>query len=348
MKKLICLCFLAVISTQIWAQRQFENLEDYMRNVYSLNEEQIAQFANVRNLFLDELNLKKSKVMSSAEYKKECRILYDQYYANVKLFFTSDQYTKWTSCIERLDRYRELGEIKFIEREKILRLYEAESKWNEQRITIRNMDIPGQTKLENLEQLRIEFNLQIDEILGSELGHWFRTNKEAHLRALGNMDKYQISYNNAYDMAIIENDYHKQKQAIHYSQRKNNEKEELLLSLDDAEYYELETKIGQSIASRWKEINDNKLNYSLRTEYGLSSAQISKYKDAYNTYLISEHMIVYEQRNLSPEDKRELLVSANNKFCDTVAKLIPTEKYSQWEAYRLFQFNKKLDRKITK
>lgn len=348
MKKLLCFCWVLCFSSHILAQNRFEDFDSYMRAVYSLNQDQIKQYALVRSSFLSELEMTKNKVISSAEFKKASKVLYNQFYAKVETIFDSDQYSQWSTCIERLERYRELSEIKFVERAKIRLLYKAESSWNKRRINIRNMDIPGQSKLEEIEKITVELNRQIEDILGAELSLWYRSMKDAHIKALGNMDKYKISYNNAYTMAIIENDYYKQKQIIHYSQRKNNEKEELLLDLDNAEYTEIEEKVGRLIAKRWKEINDDKLDYSLKTRYGLSTAQISKYKDAYNSYLISEHLIVYEQRNLSPDEKRELLISANNVFCQAVAELLPSDKYSRWEAYRLFQFNKKLDRKSNK
>lgn len=348
MKKLLCFCCALCIGGHILAQNHFENLDSYMRSVYSLNEDQINQYVLVRNSFLDELEMTKNKVVSSAEFKKAFRTLYNQFYAKVSTIFDSNQYSQWSSCIERLERYRELSETKFVERAKIRLLYNAESSWNAKRISIRKMDIPGQVKLEEIEKITAELNRQIDDILGAELSLWYRTMKDAHTKALGNMDKYKISYNNAYAMAFIENDYYQQKQVIHYSQRKNNEKEELLLELDNAEYAEIEAKVGQLIAKRWKVINDNKLDYSLKSQYGLTAAQISQYKDAYNSYLISEHVIVYEKRNLSPDEKRELLISANKVFCQAVEELLPNDKYSRWEAYRLFHFNKKLDRKCNK
>lgn len=348
MKKILCFCCALCISGHILAQDNFEDLNNYMRVVYSLNEDQLKQYALARNSFLQESEGNKNRIISSIEFKKADNLIYDRFYANVGTIFNPDQFLRWSTCIEKLDRYRKLSEIKFVRRAKIRLIYKAESSWRNKRTNIQNMSISEEEKLIEMEKLIDALNQQIDDILGPEIGLWYRSMKEAHIRALGNMDKYKISYNNAYVIAFIENDYYQQKQMIHHSQRKNNEKEELLFNLDNAEYLEIKAKVGQQIADRWKKINDEKLEYTLKSQYGLSAAQISKYKDAYNSYLINEHIIVYEQRDLSPEEKRELLISANKVFCQTVEKLLPADKYSRWEAYRLFHFNKKLERKCNK
>ena len=78
-----------------------------------------------------------------------------------------------------------------------------------------------------------ELNIKIKQILGTENGTWYIEYKRLFFRALDNMDKYGVTYKDAFTIAKIEDTYKQKRANILNSNKKNAEREVELMAIDD-------------------------------------------------------------------------------------------------------------------
>lgn len=286
----------------------------------------------------------KNKKISSAKFKEEQKKLYKKYGVIVSNVFSKGRYKTWSSCTQELERYHVLSETKLVSIEKMRALHKVESQWEKERDQMWTGAGEESKKYQNAEDMLTNLNKQIRAILGIEDGNWYISYKRMTFSALDNMDKYGVSYNDAFIIAKIE-ETHKQKRIniLNNRRKKNAEKEVEFVTLDDKMAKEI-TAAVPSASMRWKKVNSARLDHNMKTKYGLTQAQITQFKTAYNKYAIEEYKII-SQKKLSDSDKYNQLSQLNDDFCKTVNPLFRAANYKKWHGWWKYDFERKMKRK---
>ena len=157
------------------------------------------------------------------------------------------------------------------------------------------------------------------------------------------MDKYGVTYKDAFTIAKIEDTYKQKRANILNSNKKNAEREVELMAIDD----EMAKKIAKTVPSvsvKWKKVNNAALDHTLKSRYGLNQEQINKFKTAYNKYAIEEYKIL-NQKKLSDSDKYDQLSQLGETFCKTVNPLFKVDNYKKWDGWWKYDFERKMKRK---
>lgn len=285
----------------------------------------------------------KNKKISSAKFKEEQKKLYKKYGMIVSEAFSKGRYKTWSSCTQELERYHVLSETKLIPIEKMRALYKAESEWEKEREQMWAGAGEELKKHQVTEDMLTNLNKRIREILGIEDGNWYIFYKRLTFAALDNMDKYGVSYNDAFAIAKIEETHKQRRINILNSRKKNAEKEVEFMTLDDKMTKEIAAAVP-SASARWKKVNNARLDYSMKTKYGLTQTQITQFKTAYNKYAIEEYKII-SQKKLSDSDKYNQLSLLSDDFCKTVNPLFQAENYKKWYGWWKYDFERKMKRK---
>lgn len=322
-----------------------DRLKTYMAETYDLSDIQFQSYLKISNDFDTEDALLKTRRMSASELKKQKKALYGKYYDAVKDIFNNEQFFNWSTCIERLDRYRTLSERLFVPRNKLRALYNAEKKWKQERKTMWNSSIEESLKHKKNAELLDDLQNRTYQILGQKDAEWYWQQKFLTDMAFRNMDKYSVSYNEGMAIAEIESEY-KTKRFILNSD-KSRRRTDIDADIVKSETNKIEAirkAIPEDAAERWQTINNHTLDYTLRKVYGMNKEQIVKYKNAYNAYVIEEYGIL-DSKTLSVSEKEKKLEEANDEFCEKVRSFAPAETFKKWLGRRQYVFNRRMVQK---
>lgn len=340
----IVICFLAN-GINMFAQGSINNLFDYMKVVYKLEDNQINTYISLKNKFDAKNEQLKKIIISSDEYILKQNELFNEFYANVKLVFNEEQYFRWTTCIEKIERYLVLSETRFVRRAKLRALYKAETMWLQSKKELWDSNIDDCSKYLEEEKLYESLNNTIKEILLSE-AEWYLNFKLLSQSAKSNMDLYSVSYNDGFKIAEIEKKYSiLRHEILDIKNLKWSEKEIKLSMLESKKKEDMSSNLSSDVATRWMQVNENKLNTIMERKYGLKRNQIDSYRIAYNKYAIEEYKILNEYNNKSMKEKETLLRYANNMFCSEVKVLFNDDKYKEWFGWRMYSFERRLKAK---
>lgn len=320
-------------------------LQQYMTETYGLTTEQFERYCSIAKRFDERNDALKSRNVSSKTFKTSQRRLYDDFYNQVKTTFDSVQFFKWSTCIERLDRYRVLSESYFVGRNKIRALYNVESEWSRQRKELWESSLEESEKHRKNEEMQNALQEKIQQILGDDIAGIYMRSKTICLQALSNMDVYSVSFNDASHIAEIEMEYKSRRQLINADKSlKRSEVEiEMERNWDDL-ISSISSDMPADIFTRWYAVNSNKIDYTLKKKYGLNPSQIVKFKNEYNAYVLAEYSIL-SSRTISNSEKVAKINSANDDFCGKVRELFSSDAYSRWLGRRQYELNRRLSQK---
>lgn len=222
-------------------------------------------------------------------------------------------------------------------------LFDAEKIWLNKRKQVSKESTEESKKHENNEALLTELNNNIKQILGEENGNWYISYKRTINRALGNMDKYGASYNEAFAIAQIEESYKQKRVNILNSSKKYADKE-VEIMLNDEEMAKQIAIVVPLVFTKWKKVNNAVLDYTLKNKYGLSQESVAEFKKAYNKYAIEEYKIM-NQKKTSDIDKYNELSKLSETFCKTVNPLFNATNFMKWSGWWIYNFERKMKRK---
>lgn len=347
MKKIILSLSLLLIGSigysQIIPSVDIGQLKEYIMKTYKIDSQKADNYRQILQSLQKENEQIKNKKISSTQFKIEQKKLYKKYGIIISQTFYKGKYTKWSSCTQELERYHVLSESKFIPYEKMRALYKAETEWVKGRDNMLTKTSEEWKKHESSGTMFSELNDKIRQILGTEDGNWYIAYKRLTFRTLDNMDKYGASYNDAFAIAKIEESYKKKRINILNSDKKNVEKEIDIMAIDD-EMTKMITSSTPSVSTRWKKVNNSRLDHILKTKYGLTHPQIADFKIAYNKYAIEEYKI-FSQKRLSDADKYNQLSQLSENFCKTVNPLFKEDYFIKWCGWWKYDFERKMKRK---
>lgn len=346
-KKMMLFCMLMCIVSVILAQNQFASVSQkmlYMCRSYNITQSQYAKYGKELRTFQKERSNLKDKVISSEKYRQEYQKQLDELTTNVSLIFSSMQFEKWANIVRANDNYLYLSE-------ELLTPIDIVSSI----INLEEQVMDSMARIEMISDTKIKIQKRIDiynykkkknnEILGSAIGSKYTTYKLNQWNAYKNMDRYNISYSDAEKIAIIERESSGARQGL-WNSNKNNPSEyhrQLEANYNNKEV-RLKQSLSKSVFDKWSQINKKTLDYELNTKYNLTSSQISKFKDLYNTYIIQEYSILYKSK-LTKGEKLQKITEANKQFCDGVSKFFPVAYFEEWRGRRMYSFEKLLERK---
>lgn len=317
--------------------------KEYMMRTYKINSQKADEYEQILFSLQKENDQLKNRKISSTQFKAEQKKLYKKFGTIISQAFSGGKHKKWSSCTQEMERYQILSENKFIPYEKMRALYKAESEWVKERDKMHKDTGEAWEKYENSDTMVSELNIKIKQILGTENGTWYIEYKRLFFRALDNMDKYGVTYKDAFTIAKIEDTYKQKRANILNSNKKNAEREVELMAIDD----EMAKKIAKTVPSvsvKWKKVNNAALDHTLKSRYGLNQEQINKFKTAYNKYAIEEYKIL-NQKKLSDSDKYDQLSQLGETFCKTVNPLFKVDNYKKWYGWWKYDFERKMKRK---
>ena len=219
--------------------------KEYMMRTYKINSQKADEYEQILFSLQKENDQLKNRKISSTQFKAEQKKLYKKYGTIISQAFSGGKHKKWSSCTQEMERYQILSENKFIPYEKMRALYKAESEWVKERDKMHKDTGEAWEKYENSDTMVSELNIKIKQILGTENGTWYIEYKRLFFRALDNMDKYGVTYKDAFTIAKIEDTYKQKRANILNSNKKNAEREVELMAIDD----EMAKKIALFVGS---------------------------------------------------------------------------------------------------
>ena len=320
-------------------------LHDYMTETYGISDDQFKAYMEFSSDFDRKNEELESKRITVDEFKKLKRQLYDEYYGQVKSVFDEKQYFEWSTCLERLDRYRYLSERLYVPRQEMRALYNTERKWKKEREELWNSNIDESMKHQkNNENLKILHD-QIRQILGETTAEAYSKYKAMDNMAVRNMKKYSASYNEAMKITEIEAEYKVKRQVLNSDKsRKRVDIDADITMCEKEKAAAIKKSLPEDVYERWQTINDDMIDYTLRTVYGMNKKQIAEYKNAYNEYVLKEYFIL-GSKQMPASEKAEKLVEANICFCEKVRSFAPAETYEQWFGRRQYVFERRMEQK---
>lgn len=347
MKRLILMILGCCLSSSVFLLKAAEDgqLHDYMVQMYGITDEQFKSYIDISIDFDTQLDELRSKRISVDLYKKMHRQLYDSYYKRVKGIFTEEQFWDWSTCIERLDRYRYLSERLYVPRNSIRKLYKSEKEWKSTREELWDSNIDESQKHQKNAELLSDLQDKIIQILGQEIAASYNEYKVKDNLTVRNMKKYSSSYTEAMKITEIEDEYKQKRQSLNADKsRRRVDIDADIIKCEKDKAEAIKRLLPDDVYERWQTINDNNLDYTLSTLYGMNKSQIREYKNAYNTYVLDEYLIL-ESKKLTISEKKEKLVKANDAFCEKVKTFAPAETFNQWLGRRQYVFDRRMIQK---
>jgi|GEM_PF-2091167 hypothetical protein len=344
--KIFIILFSVMCGFDGFAQESKPGRFEYMKTVYKLEDGKVEAYMSLRSQFDSSNSSLKDRRISSQEYLREQKNLFDIFYAKVKLIFNEEQYFRWSTCIEKIERYLFLSEDRLVRRAKVRALYKEETKWLESKADLWESGIDASSKYEAELVLLDSLNASIRRILPDD-AEWYIDFKALGQNAMSNMDMYAVSFNEGFRIAEIEKKYSIMRhEIIDRSGMKWADKEMDMSVLENKKKEEIFSCLPNDAAMRWFQVNRNRLNNIMGRKYGLDKKQISSFRTAYNKYAIEEYKILNEYNDKSVSEKEVLLREANEIFCNEVKPLFADNKYKEWYGWRQYTFKRRIKAKL--
>lgn len=317
--------------------------KEYVMKTYNVDSKKADRYEEILHSLQHEKDQLRNMKISSTRFKADQKKLYKKYGAIINQAFYEGKDRKWSFCTQELEHYHVFSESKFILYEQMRALFDAEKIWLNKRKQVSKESTEESKKHENNEALLTELNNNIKQILGEENGNWYISYKRTINRALGNMDKYGASYNEAFAIAQIEESYKQKRVNILNSSKKYADKE-VEIMLNDEEMAKQIAIVVPLVFTKWKKVNNAVLDYTLKNKYGLSQESVAEFKKAYNKYAIEEYKIM-NQKKTSDIDKYNELSKLSETFCKTVNPLFNATNFMKWSGWWIYNFERKMKRK---
>ena len=317
--------------------------KEYVMKNYNVDSKKADRYEDILHSLQQEKEQLRNTKISSIQFKADQRKLYKKYGTFINQAFYDGKDRRWSFCTQELEHYHVFSESKFIPYEQMRALFDTEKVWLNKRERMSKESTDESKKYENNEALLTELNKNIKQILGEENGSWYIAYKRTVNRALGNMDKYGASYNEAFAIAQIEETYKQKRVDILNSSKKHADKEVEMMKNDK----EMSKQIAVAVPlvfEKWKKVNNAMLDYTLISKYGLSQEKLADFKKAYSKYAIEEYKIL-NQKKQSDADKYIELSKLSEEFCKTVTSLFSAANYTKWSGWWKYNFERKMKRK---
>ncbi len=104
--------------------------------------------------------------------------------------------------------------------------------------------------------------------------------KRLFFRALDNMDKYGVTYKDAFTIAKIEDTYKQKRANILNSNKKNAEREVELMAIDDEMAKKKIAKTVPSVSVKWKKVNNAALDHTFEIKIWAKSGANKQIQDS--------------------------------------------------------------------
>lgn len=195
-------------------------------------------------------------------------------------------------------------------------------------------------KYEKENEMNRKHKERIVQLLGEEDADWYFTYRALETRTFINMDRYGISYKDAMDIAGFEEEHKRMREKAYRSGKPYGEIEIDLLNLEEKLEQNV-TKTLPNIQTRWNAINHAKLDYDMKSRFGLNSVQIKEFKTAYGKYAIEEYRIM-GQAGISGSEKYSRLSRLSEEFCKKVEPLFQPDNYKKWFGWWDYKFQLKM------
>lgn len=349
MKHFLLLLYLGCcLSSIAWSQTVSADetrLYEYMSGTYGITIDQFKAYMKISSDFDRKSEELENSRISADTFRKKKRQLYDEYYNQVKKVFNDEQFFDWSTCLERLDRYRYLSERLFVPRNRIRALYKTEREWGKDREDLWNSNMDESMKHQKKAELLSALQERICQILGNETANVYSEYKAMENLTHRNMKKYSASYNEAMKIAEIEKEYKHKRQVLNAD--KNRRRTDIDADITECEKLKdeaIRSALPDDVYERWKTINDNMLDYTLKSMYGMDKRQIAEYKNAYNSYVLEEYFIL-NSKEIPIQEKEAMLDKANDNFCEKVRSFAPANTYRQWLGRRQYVFERRMAQK---
>lgn len=333
-------------SSQIPRTNQISSVqrEIYMRNSYGLTIWQAKEYTNALNFKKDKILFLQSKQISAERYIAEYESIYDEFKSQVSKIFFSSQFEMWRKVIaDNCEIYRMLSEDWLVPIDKVLKVSEIETGYYQKRydMSLSNMDELGKKK--EKARLGTELRSNLNKILGEELGRTYLLRKHIWEDAIKNMDVYNISYKEAYNLSEIER-YYKGKRSEVYAKGINKGEQKIELEkVENDKLQALTTMLENSTFLKWESRMNNYLEFSLINDYGLSKLQVEKFKELYNSYVFEDYKI--RKSRSSESDKYIMSMKAHQKFCANIKSIFNHKTYDRWLVEMTYKFERHRDSK---
>lgn len=329
-----------VAYSQVIPNVDVKKRKEYVMKTYKVDKNKANQYEHILSSLQEENYRLKEKKISSVQFVADQKKLYKKYGEIISNTFTKGKYKTWSYCNQELEWYQLLSDYKLIPYETMRILYKTEKEWVNKRRQLWNGSNEEWTKHEKSESMLAEQEDELRQILGLDNGNWYINYKKLYFRALANMDKYETTFKDALSIANIEQEYKQKRNDILNKGKKYAEIELELLSNDD-EMSNAIANIAPSAHNNWKKVNNAILDYELNAKYGLTQAQITQFKTAYNKYSIEEYKI-RNQKKVSNTEKYNQVCQANEAFCQIVNPLFKVENYKKWYGWWKFSFERRM------
>ncbi len=302
--------------------------KEYVMKTYGVDAEKADAYEEILTSLNQENDGLKSRKMTSQQFRTEQSKLYKRYGTIINQTFYGGKYRTWSYCTQDGERYQMLSDNRLIPYNKMRTLYEMEREQFKEHNALWKGTDEESVKYEKENEMNRKHKERIVQLLGEEDADWYFTYRALETRTFINMDRYGISYKDAMDIAGFEEEHKRMREKAYRSGKPYGEIEIDLLNLEEKLEQNV-TKTLPNIQTRWNAINHAKLDYDMKSRFGLNSVQIKEFKTAYGKYAIEEYRIM-GQAGISGSEKYSRLSRLSEEFCKKVEPLFQPDNYKKW------------------
>lgn len=320
--------------------------KEYVMKTYKVDAEKADAYEEILTSLNRENDELKSRKMTSQQFRTEQSKLYKRYGTIINQTFYDGKYRTWSYCTQDGERYQMLSDNRLVPYDKMRALYEMEREQFKVHNALWKGTDEESAKYEKENEMSKNHKARVIQLLGEKDTDWYFTYRTLETRTFINMDRYGISYKDAMTVAGLEEEHKRMCDKMRRSGKPYGEIEIALLELDE----KLEKNVANTlpnVKTRWNAVNHAKLDYDMKSRFGLNLVQIKEFKTAYGKYAIEEYKIM-GQAGVSNAEKYSRLFRLSEEFSKKVESLFQSDSYKKWLGWWNYKFQLKMKGKRLK